>query len=46
MHRQNGISKKLTVLAVMGSLLLSLTTLATAGSDAVRATYLSAANCP
>jgi hypothetical protein len=46
MHRQNGIIRKLAVLAVTGSLLLSLTTLATAESDAVRATYLSAANVP
>jgi hypothetical protein len=46
MHTEDGISRKLAVLAVMGSLLLSLTTLATAESDAVRAMYLSAANVP
>jgi len=46
MHTEDGISRKLAVLAVMGSLLLSLTTLATAESDAVRAIYLSAANVP
>jgi hypothetical protein len=46
MNSQNGIYKKLAVLVVMGSLLLSLRTLAMAQSDAVRALYLSAANVP
>src|ERR1700677_2309347 len=46
MNSQNGIYKKLGVLVVMETLLLSLTTLAMAESDAVRAIYLSAANVP
>jgi hypothetical protein len=46
MNSQNGIYKKLGVLVVMETLLLSLTTLAMAESDAVRAIYLSAAKCP
>jgi hypothetical protein len=40
MNSQNGIYKKLGVLVVMETLLLSLTTLAMAESDAVRAIYL------
>ena len=46
MHTRTDISRKLAVLAVAGSLLFGLTTLATAQSDAVRAIYLSAANVP
>jgi len=46
MTTQTNIGRKLAVLAAMGSLLLSFTTLALAESDAVRAIYLSAANVP
>ncbi len=46
MTTPTNISRKLAVLAAMGSLLLSFTTLAFAESDAVRAIYLSAANVP
>jgi hypothetical protein len=45
MHTQDKFGT-LAVLAVMGSLLLTFTTLAMAESDAVRAIYLSAANVP
>jgi hypothetical protein len=45
MQTQNKFAT-LAVLAIMGSLLLSLSTLATAESDAVRAIYISAANVP
>jgi len=46
MTTQTNISRKLAVLAAMGSLLLSFSTLALAESDAVRTIYLSAANVP
>lgn len=46
MTTQTNISRKLAVLAAMGSLLLSFSTLALAESDAVRAIYLSAGNVP
>lgn len=47
MHIQDGISRKLAVLAVTGSLLLSLTTLAMAEkNDAIRALYASASDVP
>lgn len=45
MKAQNKFAK-LAILAILGSLLLSLSTLATAESDAVRAIYASAANVP
>jgi hypothetical protein len=45
MHTRNKFAKP-ALLAVMGSLLLSLTTPAVAESDAVRGIYLSAANVP
>ena len=46
MQTLKNISRKMADLAVVGSLLLGLTTLATAESDAARAIYLSAANVP